>query len=121
MKLDQIMEKTEILTFKMFDDKDTIPDVDIAFIEGSISTNSDVLELELIRKKSKLLVELGSCANLGRVASELSRTERTEQKNRAHRSMALIVHYERQQFSQTNLQTTRPPKTRFPPSPVEAP
>jgi len=42
-------------------------DYEIAFIEGSITTDHDVQRIKKIRKKAKILIALGSCATLGGV------------------------------------------------------
>src|SRR4030067_1560585 len=42
-------------------------DYDIAFIEGSITRESDIEELKDIREKAKVLVAFGACADLGGV------------------------------------------------------
>src|SRR3972149_5320815 len=44
-------------------------DYDIAFIEGSITRESDIEELKDIREKAKVLVAFGACADLGGVTS----------------------------------------------------
>jgi len=45
------------------------PDVDVAFVEGSVSTERDLEELYEIRKHSRILVALGACAVHGGVQS----------------------------------------------------
>ncbi|MFH0739354.1 MAG: cytochrome B [Candidatus Omnitrophota bacterium] len=42
-------------------------DYGIAFIEGSITTDNDVIRIKKIREKAKLIVALGSCATIGGV------------------------------------------------------
>jgi len=39
--------------------------IDIALVEGSISTHSDVRKLQAIRERAKVLVAIGSCAHNG--------------------------------------------------------
>jgi len=39
--------------------------VDIAFIEGSITTNADLERIKKIREQSKMLITLGACATAG--------------------------------------------------------
>lgn len=41
------------------------PEIDIALVEGSISTHSDVQKLKAIRERAKVLVALGACAATG--------------------------------------------------------
>ena len=53
-------------TFRLISsDKDD--DYDIAFVEGSITTNGEVERLKKIRKNAKILVALGACACFGGV------------------------------------------------------
>ena len=46
---------------------ETAEDYDIAFIEGSITTDNDVLRIKKIREKARVLVALGSCAAIAGV------------------------------------------------------
>lgn len=56
------LEKMEIVHFLSVSDKREFADLDIALIEGTISTERDKREVEEIRKKSKILIAMGSCA-----------------------------------------------------------
>lgn len=49
--------------------KGKIEDFDIGFIEGSISQNWEIEQLRDIRKKTKYLIALGSCAVVGGISS----------------------------------------------------
>ena len=40
-------------------------DYDIAFVEGSITTDNDVKRIKTIREKAKIIIALGSCATIG--------------------------------------------------------
>ena len=42
-------------------------DYDIAFIEGSITTDNDVKRIKRIREKAKAIISLGACATIGGV------------------------------------------------------
>ena len=48
--------------FKLLKSKGEIKDLDVAFVEGAISTFKEEKRLEEIRKNSKKLVAIGSCA-----------------------------------------------------------
>ena len=48
--------------FKLLKSKGEIKDLDVAFVEGAISTFKEEKKLEEIRKNSKRLVAIGSCA-----------------------------------------------------------
>jgi len=49
-------------------------DYDIAFIEGSITTDNDVIRIKKIREKAKVIIALGSCASIGGVNGIKNRT-----------------------------------------------
>lgn len=44
---------------------EVIPEMDIAFVEGAITADSQELKLKDIRQKAKKLVAIGSCAVIG--------------------------------------------------------
>lgn len=47
-----------------------LQNIDVAFVEGAITTESDAKELKEIRKNSKKLVAIGSCAINGMPAAQ---------------------------------------------------
>ncbi len=61
-----LLEHVDIVEFReAMDDK--ADEYDVAFIEGSISTPSCVSRIHDIRRRTKVLVALGSCASIGGV------------------------------------------------------
>jgi sulfhydrogenase subunit delta len=48
--------------FKLLKSQNDMEDLDVAFVEGAISTFKDVKRLKEIRENSKRLVAIGSCA-----------------------------------------------------------
>jgi len=56
------LEKMEIVHFLSVSDKHEFKDLDIALIEGTISTERDKKEVLEIREKSKVLIAMGNCA-----------------------------------------------------------
>lgn len=44
---------------------DIIPDMDIAFVEGAITSDSQEKKLKNIREKAKIIVAIGACAVIG--------------------------------------------------------
>ena len=56
----------EVVEFRLIS-SDKLGDYDIAFVEGSITTESDVEALKAIRAQAKLLIAIGACACLGGV------------------------------------------------------
>jgi sulfhydrogenase subunit delta len=64
-----VIEKVDIVSFRLAKEKNLNESFDIAFVEGSISTQEDVERAKAIREKAKVLVALGSCACTGGVQS----------------------------------------------------
>ncbi|MCG2714277.1 MAG: cytochrome B [Candidatus Omnitrophica bacterium] len=62
----ELVELVDIVNFREIM-SEAIEDYDIAFIEGSITTDNDVLRIKKIREKAKVLVALGSCAAIAGV------------------------------------------------------
>lgn len=62
----ELLELVDIVSFREIM-SETTEDYDIAFIEGSITTDNDVLRIKKIREKAKILVALGSCAAIAGV------------------------------------------------------
>lgn len=63
----EFLTKVDIGDFRLIED---LPDVDkynIAIVEGTAITKEQIKRLKIIRKKSKVLIAIGSCACLGGV------------------------------------------------------
>ncbi|MBX3396130.1 MAG: NADH:ubiquinone oxidoreductase [Phycisphaerae bacterium] len=61
-----ILGAVEIVNFREgMTDRDW--DIDIAFVDGAVSTPQDAKEIQHIREKSRVLVAIGACACLGGV------------------------------------------------------
>lgn len=56
------LEKMEIIHFMSVSDKREFKNLDIALVEGTISSERDKKEVEEIRKQSKILIAMGNCA-----------------------------------------------------------
>jgi coenzyme F420-reducing hydrogenase gamma subunit len=65
-ELVELLEHVDIVNFReaMTERSD---DYEIAFIDGAISTESDVSRIKKIREQAKILVAMGACASLGGV------------------------------------------------------
>ena len=61
-KYEEYMKKIKIENFRQLKKVKKIGNLDIALVEGAISTESEIRKLKEIRKKSKKLVALGSGA-----------------------------------------------------------
>ena len=58
----------KILNFKnakILQTKNTLKDIDVAFVEGAITSDEMIKELKDIRKNSKRVVAIGNCAVVG--------------------------------------------------------
>lgn len=68
----QWLPKIEFVHARIFkkDDADEIKPMDIAFVEGAISSDDQEEKLKKIREKAKVLVAIGSCAVLGSPANQ---------------------------------------------------
>jgi sulfhydrogenase subunit delta len=63
----------ELLDFrycKMLKSKNVLDDLDVAFVEGAISSDRDKEKLLLIRSKAKYLVAIGACACTGGTSAQ---------------------------------------------------
>jgi len=64
-QLDNWLNNLEFVVFRAFKKDDSYKHLDIALIEGAISTKEEIKKLKEIRKKSKILIALGSGAVTG--------------------------------------------------------
>jgi coenzyme F420-reducing hydrogenase gamma subunit len=64
-KLVEILKFTEIEYFKMAQEKNEVREMDIAIIEGSITTKEEVARIKDIRQKSSVLITIGECSSSG--------------------------------------------------------
>jgi coenzyme F420-reducing hydrogenase gamma subunit len=64
-KYDEYMKKVKITNFRALKTDKKIKDLDVAFVEGAISTESEIRKLKEIRENTKFLVALGSGASNG--------------------------------------------------------
>ena len=62
-------EKIDLVYSPLVDAKQFPENVDVALVEGSVSTDEDLHKIKIIRKNSKVLVSLGDCAVTGNIPS----------------------------------------------------
>ncbi len=74
------MKKMKIENFRAIKTDKGIKKLDIAFIEGAISTESEIKKLREIRKKSKKLIALGSGAINGYPSNQRNKFDTTKKK-----------------------------------------
>ena len=64
------LEKMELAYFLSIRDKTDIKDLDIALVEGVISTEKEKIEIEKIRKNAKIVIAMGSCSITGQPSGQ---------------------------------------------------
>ena len=64
-RLVQMLKFTDIEYFKMAQEKNAVTRMDIAIVEGSISTKEEAERIKDIRSKTRLLVTIGECSSSG--------------------------------------------------------
>ncbi len=68
-KLIPLEEKIDLVYSPLVDAKQFPENVDVALVEGSISSEEDLHKIRLIRKNSKIVIALGDCAVTGNIPS----------------------------------------------------
>ncbi|MDD5627297.1 MAG: sulfhydrogenase 1 subunit delta [Patescibacteria group bacterium] len=65
----KVLEDFELVDFHLIEDKkaNSEIDIDIAFIEGTVTREEEKIKLENLRKQAKTLIALGACAHLGNI------------------------------------------------------
>jgi coenzyme F420-reducing hydrogenase gamma subunit len=86
----EITKLVDIVNFREIMSEDG-QDYDIAFIEGSITTDNDVTRIKKIREKAKVIISLGSCATTGGVNGIKNRAPLEVAKKRVYGEKADIV------------------------------
>lgn len=61
-RLIEVAELIDLVYSPLVDTKEYPDDVDIALIEGAVSSEEDLHKIQAIRQKTKILVSLGDCA-----------------------------------------------------------
>ncbi len=79
-KYDEYMKKMKIVNMKTLRTSEQIKPMDLAFVEGAISTESEIRKLKEIRKKSKKLIALGSGAVNGYPSNQRNKFDKTKKK-----------------------------------------
>jgi sulfhydrogenase subunit delta len=61
----ELAERVDLVHFAEAGPLDPDTDVDVAFVEGSVSTPDDLERIQHIRRHSRLLIAIGACATAG--------------------------------------------------------
>ena len=62
-----VAPQIDLLYGPLVDAQEFPPDVDVAIVEGAVSSHDDLEKIRLIRRNSRILVALGDCAVTGTV------------------------------------------------------
>ncbi|HET7440513.1 MAG TPA: hypothetical protein VFJ47_04365 [Terriglobales bacterium] len=57
-----LAEKAELVYSPLVDAKEFPESVDVALVEGAVSSEEDLLKIKLVRERTKTLISLGDCA-----------------------------------------------------------
>jgi coenzyme F420-reducing hydrogenase gamma subunit len=79
-RYEEYMKKIKIENLRALKSQDKVKKLDIAFVEGAISTKSEIRKLKEIRKKSKKLVALGSGAVNGYPSNQRNKFDAKKKK-----------------------------------------
>jgi coenzyme F420-reducing hydrogenase gamma subunit len=74
-KLAQIAEQTDIANWRFASHNKNLGPFDVTFVEGSPITENDIESVKQARAVSRLIVSLGSCAELGGIQASLGDKE----------------------------------------------
>lgn len=73
LALIELADKVELVYSPLVDNKDFPEGVDIALVEGAISSEDDLEKIKLVRARTKTLVAFGDCAVTGNIPSMRNR------------------------------------------------
>jgi coenzyme F420-reducing hydrogenase gamma subunit len=78
--------------FKMATSKnEEMRPVDIALVEGAVTTSEEIKELKKVRENSKVLVAVGSCATIGGIPSMKNELQQTELEKYVYKSIMSLA------------------------------
>ena len=86
--LADLLGSIEVRSFRLIS-SDKNDDYDIAFVEGSITTEDDAARLKNIRQQAKILVAIGACAGFGGVHNLRERYPLEETVNEVYGSFSI--------------------------------
>lgn len=68
-RLIELFQQADLVYSPLVDLKEFPEDVDITLVEGAVSSEEDLHKIQLVRKRTKILVAFGDCAVTGNVPS----------------------------------------------------
>ena len=64
-----VAERADVVYGPLVDAQEFPPDIDVAIVEGAVSSQDDLEKIRKMRRNSRILVALGDCAVTGNVAA----------------------------------------------------
>jgi len=92
----------------LVDNKEFPEGVDVTLVEGSVSTDEDIVKIRKIRSRTKILVALGDCAVTGNVPAMRNPFETEAVFDRAYNENAAIQKQKPTMYLPTLLDRVRP-------------
>jgi NAD-reducing hydrogenase small subunit len=89
-RLAEIIGKVEFVCAPFMDTKEFPENVDVAIVEGAVSSDEDLHKIRKIRQRSKVLVCLGDCAITANVPGMRNSFDREAVLNRAYIENATV-------------------------------
>src|SRR5271169_251064 len=89
-RLLKLAEKADLVYSPLVDQKEYPPDVDIALVEGSVSSEDDLHKIQIVRQRTKTLVSLGDCAVTANVPSMRNQFPLQMSLDRAYKETATL-------------------------------
>jgi len=100
-ELIDIFNAADIQSFAMAMSNNTDGELDVALVEGSITTEKEIEELKDIRKRAKIVVAIGNCATHGGIQARFTDPEQWERNFRE-------VYGDSTEFSHTKAVQSKP-------------
>ncbi len=85
-----IVDKFNVLNFSLIKEKNTEGPFDIAFVEGSVTTEEEKSIVKDIRSKSKFLIAYGTCATYGGIPTIVNYMDLKEVEEEIYENPAVI-------------------------------
>lgn len=85
-----LMEKADLVYSPLVDEKDFPENVDVALIEGAVSSEEDLHKIRMVRERTRILVSLGDCAVTSNVPGMRNPFSTKSVYDRAYREYATL-------------------------------
>lgn len=101
MRFLALQKKIDVVNFRLFEERDHEFDLyDITFVEGSPLTDSDITHLKQLRERSRVVVALGSCADMGGIYHLKSYQDKKKIHNYVYNGVSGVENYDVKSLSE---------------------